>query len=148
MAQQTTTSPLLAGLDEAIAAVEAEARALQQQVARQGTSESVRGGPRPAPAPGAWPVDKSAVTDSHGRTLEDLAVFLSRLNQMKEWLQHDDRLLPVLDQHIGQRVRAMEKRTNALNMRLAVITTVAGAVLGWLTSLAQSPASLLHAVFH
>jgi hypothetical protein len=139
---------LLAGLDEAIAAVEAEARTLQQQAARQGPSDGVRGrvpasgaiaAGAPAPAPAA---------ESQGQTFEDMAVFLSRLKQMKEWLQEDDRMLTIVDNYIGQRVRAMEKRTNAVNLRLAVITTAAGAALGWLTSLAQTPAALLHAFIH
>jgi hypothetical protein len=169
MATTTSSSPILAGLDQAIAAVEAEARALQQQYAQgQALGEAHRGAPLPpsagyapppapsaapyegAAAPGAYPAaapQPAQATDAQGRTLEDLTLFLSRLKQMKDWLQQDDRLLPIVDQYIGQRVHAMEKRTNAVNMRLAVITTIAGAALGWLTSLAQTPSSLLHAVF-
>jgi hypothetical protein len=128
------SSPLLAGIDRAIQEVEAEARALQQQAYGGGAQ-------RGAAAAGQ-------ATDGQGRTLEDLTVFLSRLKQMKEWLEHDERLLPIVDEYIGQRVKAMEKRTNAVNVRLAVITTVAGALLGWLTALAQNPATIVHSLFH
>jgi hypothetical protein len=139
----TTSSPVLAGLDRAIEVVEAEARALrQQQTPGQALGGAQRGGPV-APAP-----PQSAAEASPGRTLEDLTVYLARLKQMKDWLQQDERLLPIVDDYIGQRVHAMEKRTNATNLRLSVITTVAGAILGWLTSLAATPSALMHAFFH
>jgi hypothetical protein len=153
-ATRTTTSPLIAGLDRAIAEIEAEARALQQQYTQgQALGGVYRGAPSPPPAPGAaappqsLPAPEAGVAVEQGRTLEDLALYVSRLKQMKDWLEQDERLLPIVDQYIGQRVSAMEKRTNVLNMRLAVITTVAGAALGWLTSLAQTPSALLHAIF-
>jgi hypothetical protein len=135
---QTSSSPLLADIDRAIARIEAEARTLQAQVP---TASPVRGAPPPAPAaPGA--VEKQAVP-AQTPSLEDLTVFLSRLKQMKEWLQEDERLLPIVDDHISQHVRAAEKRTNALNLQLAAITTLVGALLGWLLSSVQGPAALL-----
>ena len=138
----TTSSQLVADIDRAIERVEAEARALQAQSPSAG---AVRGGPPPAPAPAG--AASATVGVAAKPTLDDLTVFLSRLKQMKEWLQEDERLLPVVDGVIGQQVKAAEKRANALNVQIAVITTLIGALLGWLLSSVQGPASLLSHVF-
>ena len=53
---------------------------------------------------------------------------------VKDWFEHDERLLPVVDSYIGQKVKASEKRTNAVNAWIAVATTVAGAIVGWFAS--------------
>jgi hypothetical protein len=135
MAQIKTSSQLVADLDRAIERVEAEARSLAAQAP---TAGAVRGG-----AAGA--LEKTAGGEAKP-SLEDLTVFLSRLKQMKEWLQEDARLLPVVDGVIGQHVKAAEKRANALNVQIAVITTLVGALLGWLLSSVQGPASLLSQV--
>ena len=132
MAQTRTASQLVADLDRAIERVEAEARSLAAQAPPDG---AVRGG-------GVGALDKPAGGEA-GPSLEDLTVFLSRLKQMKEWLQEDARLLPLVDGVIGQHVKAAEKRANALNVQMAVITTLVGALLGWLLSSVQGPASLL-----
>ena len=96
------------------------------------------GGYAAPPPPAAAPAPPRA------RPLEDLDVFVSRLRQFKEWLQQDPRLLAVVDEYIGQRVQKMEARQTRQNVRLAIITTVAGAILGWLTSLAGTPTMLMH----
>jgi hypothetical protein len=141
MAATTATSPLLAGIDRAIELAEAEARAIQEGAP---AGQMRGGGPAAAPAPAAEAAGASAQAQTH--TLEDLTVFIARLKQMKEWLQQDERLLPVVDSYIGQKVQAMEKRTNAANIQLAVITTIGGALLGWLISALQSPSAILHAI--
>jgi hypothetical protein len=133
MAQTRTSSQLVTDLDRVIERVEAEARSLAAQAPAAG---AVRGGAAGAPETTAGGEAKPS--------LEDLTVFLSRLKQMKEWLQEDARLLPIVDGVIGQHVQAAEKRTNALNVQIAVITTLVGALLGWLLSSVQGPAPLLH----
>jgi hypothetical protein len=130
--QQDDKSPLLAGIDRTIALIEAQARELQQS--------SAPGAQRGA---GAGAV---AVTPD-GKSLEDLTVFLSRLKQIKEWFTQDTRLLPLVDEFIGQRVKGMEKRTNSVNTRIAIITTIVGAFLGWLVSALSSPSSIVNAIF-
>ena len=131
-------SPLLAGIERTIELVEAEAHALAQEQAPQAAQRSAAG------AVGGAAVDR----DAQGHSLEDLTVFLSRLKQMKDWLQDDQRLLGVVDGYIGQRVTAMEKRSNAFNIQLAVITTVVGAALGWLLSAVSGPSQLLSLLHH
>lgn len=144
MAQTKPSSQLVADIDRAIERVEAEARALAAQTPSDG---AVRGAPAPAPAGAAIEGASGTVSVAAKPTLDDLTVFLSRLKQMKEWLQEDERLLPVVDGVIGQQVKAAEKRANALNVQIAVITTFIGALLGWLLSSVQGPASLLSHVF-
>jgi hypothetical protein len=119
MAYELTSSELLAGVNKAIAQLEAQAKELQ--AAPYGSAS--RGAPAAAAAPGA-----------PAPSLDDLALTLSRLKQIKDWFEHDQRLLPIVDSFIGQKVKASEKRTNTLNLWLAVATTVIGAVLGWLAS--------------
>jgi hypothetical protein len=121
MAYELTSSELLAGVDKAIAELEAQAKELQAATPYGSAS---RGAPAAAiPVPGA-------PTPS----LDDLALTLSRLKQIKDWFEHDERLLPVVDSFIGQKVKASEKRTNAVNTWIAVATTIVGAILGWLVS--------------
>ncbi len=129
--QQDQSSPLLAGLDRTIALIEAQAREIQQ-----------------AGAPGAQRGGAGAVAVTpDGKSLEDLTIFLSRLKQIKEWFTQDTRLLPLVDEFIGQRVKAMEKRTNSVNTWIAVATTIVGAFLGWLVSALSSPATLWSSIF-
>lgn len=148
MAQTSTSSQLLSDIDRAIERVEAEARALQEKSPAPG---AIRGGPLPPPAPApagaAFGGASATVGVAAKPSLDDLTVFLSRLKQMKEWLQEDERLLPVVDGVIGQQVKAAEKRANALNVQIAVITTLIGALLGWLLSSVQGPSALLTHVF-
>jgi hypothetical protein len=131
--QQDASSPLLAGIDRTIALIEAQARELQQSSA-PGAQRGVGAG--------------AVAVTPEGKSLEDLTVFLSRLKQIKEWFTQDNRLLPLVDEYIGQRVQAMEKRTNSFNTRIAIVTTIAGAFLGWLISALSSPTSIWHSIFH
>jgi hypothetical protein len=134
---EAAVSPLLAGIERTIELVEAEARALAQEQAPQAAQRSAAGA-----------VGGAADRDAQGHSLEDLTVFLSRLKQMKDWLQDDQRLLGVVDGYIGQRVTAMEKRSNAFNIQLAVITTLVGALLGWILSAVSGPSQLLSLIHH
>jgi hypothetical protein len=72
-----------------------------------------------------------------------LTTFVSRLRQIRDWLQQDSRLLPVVDEFIGQQVAASEKRATRRNLTIAAVTTVIGAALGWLLSSLATPAHLL-----
>lgn len=116
MAYEQTNSGLLTGIDKAIAQLEAQAKELQA-AAPYGSAQ--RGAAAPAAA---------------GPSLDDMALTISRLKRIRDDLQTDERLLPLVDSFIGQRVKASEKRTNAVNVWIAVATTVIGAILGWLVS--------------
>lgn len=134
MTQETTTatnSPMLAGIDQAIELLQAQASALSIQI------PEVMVGPR-----------RGQPSDDATRQLEELDMFITRLQQVKELLQQDPRLLAPIDEHIGHHVRAMEKRQSAQTIHLAVITTVAGVILGWLISALASPVVLWHLLFH
>jgi hypothetical protein len=133
MAYEQTSSGLLAGIDKAIAQLEAQAKELQA-AAPYGSAQ--RGAAAPAAASAPAP------------SLDDMALTISHLKQIKDWFEHDERLLPVVDSFIGQKVKASEKRTNAINTWIAVATTVVGAILGWLVSSLQSPAALLSRFGH
>jgi hypothetical protein len=70
-----------------------------------------------------------------------LTLFVSRLRQIRDRLQQDSRLAPVVEELIGQQV-ASEKRNTGRDIAIASITYVLGALLGWLlSSRATSPAS-------
>lgn len=88
--------------------------------------------------------------------LDELEVFLVRLQQIRDLLATDPRLAPIVDDHLGQRMRdiaaeeaarrsAGERRSWRANLWLALATMVIGAVLGWLLSGLASP-SLLNAL--
>jgi hypothetical protein len=141
MAMADTQSPLLAGIDKAIQEVEQQLQ--QQQQAESAAPGSVsRGVPAPAaPLPPGAPAPQPI---SPQQSIEDLSLFLSRLRQIRDWLQQDNRLLPVVDEFIGQKVALSAKHANRLNVALAVVTTLVGAVLGWLVSAFGSPTTLFH----
>lgn len=80
-------------------------------------------------------------------SLDELTLFVSRLRQIRDWLQQDSRLLPVVDEFIGQQVAASEKRNTRRNLTIAGVTTVAGALLGWLLSSLATPSHLLGQFF-
>ncbi len=71
-------------------------------------------------------------------------MFIHLLKQMRDWLRQDPRLFPVVDDAIGRQVREMERRQTQQNYRLAFVTTVGGAILGWLISLLGTPTTVLH----
>jgi hypothetical protein len=126
MAYELTSSEVLAGVNKAIAELEAQAKEIQAATPYGNAS-------RGAPA-GAIPIT--------GPSLDDLTLTLSRLKQIRDWFENDERLLPVVDSFIGQKVKASEKRTNAINLWIAAATTVVGAILGWLVSVL--PSHLFH----
>ena len=115
MTGEQTNSQLLAGIDKAIAALEAQAEEVQ-------AASPFGGAQRGAAAPAAAP------------SLDDMALTIAHLKQIKDYLTSDERLLPLVDSFIGQKVKASEKRTNVLNVWIAVATTIVGAILGWLVS--------------
>jgi hypothetical protein len=90
--------------------------------------------------------EEEASSPSH--TLDDLELFIGRLRQIKEWLIQDPEMLRLVDTHLSQHVQGMEKRQTTQNIWLAVITTIAGAILGWLISALASPMTLWHLLFH
>jgi hypothetical protein len=132
MSESPKPSPLLVGIDRSIELIEAQVREMKQS--------NVPGAPQRSTA-------ASTVDMTGGRSLEDLTVFLSRLKQIKEWFTQDQRLLPLVDEYIGQRVSSMEKRTNTVNTFVAVGTTIVGALLGWLVSALSSPANIWQSIF-
>ena len=103
MAYEQTDSRLLAGIDKAIAELEAQAKELQAATP-YGSAQRGAAAPAVAAAPGA-----------PAPSLDDLALTLSHLKQIKDWFEHDERLLPIVDSFIGQKVKASEKRTNTVN---------------------------------
>jgi hypothetical protein len=132
-----TSSPMMAGLDRLLGNVEDQVTSLRAQ----GVDAS-RGG---AVAAGlAAPAGTAPATPS----LEDLTVFMVRLKQMKDWLQQDPRLLDIVDDCIKQHVQGMELRVSRQNFRLAVLSTIGGAILGWLLSALQTPGGVFHLLAH
>lgn len=124
----TTPSPMIAGIDRAIALLEERAKALSAQ-----EPEELLGRRRGVPGPEEEP-----------RPLEELDLLIARLQQIKEHLLQEPRLLPLIDEYIGQQVRAGEKRQAVQSRHLAIVTTVAGVALGWLAAGLATPASLWH----
>ena len=102
MAYEQTNSRLLTGIDKAIAQLEAEAKQLQAATPYGGAQ---RGAAAPA----------TALAPS----LDDMAMTIAHLKQIKEYLTVDPHLLPLVDSFIGQKVKASEKRTNAVNAWIA-----------------------------
>ena len=92
---------------------------------------------------GAWRHCRSRYNAVH-----DLQLFAQRLHEIQRLLEADPRLLPVIDESIGQQVRAMEQRQSRANTGLAAVTTVIGAILGWLLSAARSPQDILSLLHH
>ncbi len=130
-------SHLLATIDQAIAAVERQIADLERT-----TPEAVRTQRR-----GAHASDIALKVD-------ELELFLARLQQIKDLLKSDSRLAPIVDDHLGERLHAItaeqdtarrvaEKRQQRTSMSLAVVTTITGALLGWLLSALASPSAVL-----
>ena len=88
MTQETTTvtnSPMLAGIDEAVELLQVQVSALSAQI-------PIVVGPR-----------RGQPGNDASRQLEELDLFITRLQQVKELLQQDPRLLTPIDEHIGRR---------------------------------------------
>lgn len=122
----TTESPLLAGLRHTIELVETQIAQIQT------TGAPTRG--------------ESGGDEAYH--LDELEVFAQRLTQIIRWLEHDHDLLTVVDQHIGQQGKQLDQQRARRDSRLAVITTVGGAILGWLISAAATPLQVLQRFFH
>jgi hypothetical protein len=81
-------------------------------------------------------------------TLEEIDLFIVRLRQIKEWFAQDEHLLSLVDRHLHQYVQAMEKRQHKYDLVLAIVTMIAGSILGWLLSALASPLALWHLLVH
>jgi hypothetical protein len=128
---------MLAGLNQLLGTVEEQVTSLRTQ----GVDASRGGAAAVAPGPSA-----TDGTPPTAPSLEDLTVFMVRLKQMKDWLQQDPRLLDIVDDCIKQHVHGMELRVSRQNFRLAIVSTIGGAILGWLLSALQAPAGVLHLI--
>jgi hypothetical protein len=77
------------------------------------------------------------------RTILELERSIERLETMKNWLTEDPQLLALIDAVINQRVRAMERRSKRSNIEMALVTTIGGALIGWLLAAISSPHDFL-----
>jgi hypothetical protein len=116
-------SLLLGSIDRAIRQLTQQ----QQEATRQETF-------RNAPLSGEKQTDEARFAD--------LGETLLRLQQIKAWLQADQRLLPIIDEYIGMQVRSQARKDRRQSWAIAAATTIIGALLGWLLS-ALLPASLI-----
>jgi hypothetical protein len=80
-------------------------------------------------------------------TLDEVHLFIGRLSQIQKWLMEDPHLLQIVDRHLSQHVKAMEKHQRTHELWFAIATTLAGAILGWLVSALASPVALWHLLF-
>jgi hypothetical protein len=127
---KTSNSPTMLGLNRLI-------EQMQKQVMRCDAMITPRAG-----------TEEDESDPSRARDLERIDLFLARLQQIKEWLEHDSHLLNIVDYHISQHLRAIEKRQRRAEIWLAVITTISGALLGWLISVLASPITIWHLFVH
>ena len=172
MSTPYSQSAVIEGIDQAIQSIEEQIRSQQvyggqvpageEQERRE--QDGVAGSAAPAPpvqAPGTAYPGSNAPTPPQSQparqaapvataqgalesaNLDELKLFVSRLRQIRDWLQQDNRLLPVVDEFIGQQVAASEKRNTRRNVAIASITTVVGAILWWLLSSVATPSGLL-----
>jgi hypothetical protein len=125
-------SPMISGIDRTIKLLDEQAKMLRVQIPEGVITHS----------------RSQSNGDDIASQLEELDLFIARLQQVKQVLQQDPRLLPLIDEYIGQQVKAMEKRQSAYNIRLTIIATLAGAILGWLVSALASPIVLWHMFIH
>jgi hypothetical protein len=80
--------------------------------------------------------------DSGQRRLDELEVFAVRLKQIYEWLKGDSQMITLVDRFLSDHFRQVEQRSMKRDYRVATVTTIIGAILGWLLSVLL-PASLL-----
>jgi hypothetical protein len=169
-------STVIEGIDQAIQSIESQIRSQQvyggqapageEQERRDQDGAAGSAAPQPpvqAPAPAYPGADAPTPPQSQpaprqaspggtaqgvleSASLDELTLFVSRLRQIRDWLQQDSRLLPVVDEFIGQQVAASEKRNTRRNVAIASKTTIIGAVLGWLLSSLATPSGLLSQV--
>ncbi|GAA3826853.1 hypothetical protein ACFS5L_16625 [Streptomyces phyllanthi] len=80
-------------------------------------------------------------------TLPELQLFQARLEQIRIWITDDPELLRIVDDHLGRHVRQVEARRVRRERWAMALTTVSGAVLGWLVSALAAPDVLWRALF-
>lgn len=119
-----------------------------------------RGEPPPPPAPGAFapppaqaaPAPATAAPPrfgaapampTQGEIVAGLDQRVSRLMQVRDWIQQDGDIARLLDTVIGNQVRSSERRQARMNIILNVIFLVAG----WALSVIATP-SAITALFH
>ena len=133
---QPTMPILTTSLDAAIAAAEHEHSVLE--AATPAPLRQTRRGQEPDGA--AW-------------KLQELELLIVRLQQIKDILNTDPRLMPLIDDHIGAHVQAQTQHLRAehaaseqhqwrANLWLSVATTLVGALIGWFFSALSSPNAL------
>lgn len=137
----TSASPTLGAIDRMLEIARQEAQSLASPA---GPAKGATEGGLPSGTRGATGAAPASIPADVARKLEDLDLVTSRLRSIRDWLTQDPRLIPLVDDYIGQQVRAMEVRQSRQNVGLAVVTTLVGAALGWLVSLAGTPQTLLH----
>ncbi len=129
MATTTSEERLYLLITEMIPLIEAKITQLEQ---RQGAAGTRRGVPNNA---GEMDLDN----------LETLAV---RLQRIKSWLENDPTLKTVLNQHLTTVNEQNQQREASRAWSIAIVTTIIGVVLGWLSSLLAAPATLWHLLGH
>lgn len=88
------------------------------------------------------PIDQTAMI------ISDLDRSIERLENIKKWLSEDRQLLALVDGAIGRHVQQMERQAHRFDVRLALTTTIGGAVLGWFLAAISSPHDLLQLLGH
>jgi hypothetical protein len=71
-------------------------------------------------------------------------LFLAHIQQLREMLEREPKLVPIVDDFIGQRYRRLERRQWGIN----ALFTLGGAILGWIVSAVGSPQAALNALLH
>lgn len=74
------------------------------------------------------------------RPPSDLTLLITRLTQIRDWLQKDPLMVELIDRYIGNQVQKQARKT----LWLSVLWTIAGAVLGWLLSSLGTPETIWH----
>jgi hypothetical protein len=94
-------------------------------------------------------VTKRGVPDEPGDLeLTNLESLLARLQQIKSWLENDTALKTALSLHLTNDNERNQRREAHREWAIAIITTLVGVILGWLSSIAAPPSTVWHAIFH
>jgi hypothetical protein len=89
-------------------------------------------------------IAESAKTPQGPDAVKVLDQRLSRLEQLRSWMGEDPELERLIDDTIGKRVRAAERRQQYLSVGFGVASLIAG----WLLSAVSAPAVLFNLLPH